>query len=268
MPIAHTFYLSVNEVLKIRFSYIILILSLTSPFVSRSEIKSYIPTPRSASLGYSGRAAINSIEYHTLNAATIMKTSSYSHSGFYIFDETQSYMGVTASNNKSSTPYTATWIRSATVGHRVIWSMAGLLGREGAVGINIHYFPKDHYFYPHLGLLYQFAQTLHLGFTIDFLNAHFSNKDLTKDIVYGFGLHYAMTPSLQMQGDIVYEQKEWMLRGGLEFIPSSYLSIRIGQSWPLSFYNLGLSLKTSNVEFNYTWMQAGGHIVGVQAKLN
>lgn len=238
---------------------------LLFPFFSYSrQIERYIPTPLSSSLGKSGRAGGPSLEYHILNPAAFSVASRHQYSGFYLFSKNKSIIGMSTANKKPPLPYALSWIWSES--HRVIASIAGNLGRRGSVGLSVHYFPSDQYFYPHIGFIYKLADKIRMGFTIDFVNAHFSNKqtEFGKDATYGFGIFTEPIEYLRIWADTFYKTQHWSFSGGLEFVPSSHFSIRLGQSYPKTAYTLGLSLNTNSLILHYTWIEKEGHNLGFQ----
>ena len=206
--------------------------------------------PLTLSLGGAGRAAQGSAEFHILNAATMIQKKSQV-SAFYSLN--QNYGGSISS--QQGLPLALTWVFDPLnqIQNRVI-SIAGQMNQHWILGSSVR-FSSNQTLSPHIGFIYQPIKNLRFGFTGDHIEDNF---------LYGWGVYYQAFEWLAALADITWEEKRWNFYGGIEMTAQDIFSIRIGQTWPLSFYRLGFSLIGFPIKVDYAWTSEKEHIFGIR----
>ena len=211
------------------------------------------PTPLSASLGNAGRAGYSSAEFHILNPATLLYGGTYQISSMYHYNQGQKYYGLSMTNTKNI-PIGVTWIKKRDQ-NMSVFSVAGKLSKNIFLGVGVYTPFQEEDFIPQLGILYIPSKILSLGFT---------GKRMDQDMYYGWGSRWSYFPQLVVYLDTLYEKKEFIFQGGVEFITKNKFSVRLGSSWPVSTLNLGISFNAFPLKIDYTWIQKSEHIFGVR----
>jgi len=217
-------------------------------FTSFNSYGQYFPL--TTSFGGAGRAAKGSSEYHVLNAASLIQKKSQA-TAFYSLDK--KYGGSISS--QQGFPVALTWLyNSQNQLQERVFSIAGRMNQNWILGIGVRY-PSTQEISPHIGLIYQVFKNLRLGFTGDRIEEEF---------LYGFGFYYQTFEWLNVLADATFRNEEWNFYGGFEVIAQDTFSFRVGQSWPLSFYRVGVSLIGFPIKVDYTWTEENEHIFGIR----
>ena len=174
-----------------------------------------------------------------------------SASAFYSFDK--KYGGSISS--QQGLPVALTWVFDSQnqLQDRII-SIAGSMNQNWTLGVSVRY-PSTEILSPHIGLIYQPIKNLRFGLTGD---------RIEEDFLYGFGFYYRAFKWLNILADTTLRNRDWNFYGGIEVITRDVFSLRAGQTWPLSFYRVGISLIGFPIQVDYTWTKNGEHIFGIR----
>ncbi len=213
-------------------------------------------TPLSASLGNAGRSGYQAAEFHILNPATILHGDVYQLSSFYSYTSDTSDQiayGLSMTNTKNI-PLGITWIKQGQY-HISVFSIAGKLSPQMFIGASIHRSSKNENLIPQVGLIYQPFKKLTLSVT---------GTRVHQILSYGLGSRFMYSPNFVIYADVLYEKKDFLFQGGLEFITKNAFSLRLGSVWPHPVLNIGVSFNAYPIKMDYTWMQNKAHIFGIR----
>ncbi len=213
------------------------------------------------SMSGSGRASVGKgVEYHLLNPALFVFSRSTQASGFYMFDQENSYWGISLSENRTL-PLALSWIQKKNSEKRIlVLSTAGFVTSGWAIGLSVVRQVQAEGiadWNAKAGFLIRPKNSLiSLGANWDYFLPLKKNFIGEKNL--GIGLHYKASPWLQLNLDGMYkmEQKKWYLSLGTQGVLSKIFVIRLSSEWDAHeqkiLYSGGLGLKAKQIQADYS----------------